>query len=312
MGRRIGFTTAILATLGMAAAGCSASSADDDKLSIVAAFYPMQYVAEQIAGDHASVVNLVKPGVEPHDLELTPEQVAAIADTDLVVYLEGFQPAVDEAVAQHVSGDGKTLDVTSVQPLRDAPEGDEHGDEHGEEHGEDGEGGKDPHVWLDPDRYAAIASAVSDRLAEIDPDHKADYAKRAADLGDRLATLDQEYADGLADCERREIVVSHAAFGYLTEKYDLEQIAISGLSPEQEPSPKRLAEVAKIAKEHGATVIFFETLVSPKVARTLAKEIGAEAKVLDPIEGLNADSDDDYLSVMRANLKALRSALACS
>lgn len=306
MGRRTGFTKAILLTLGMAAAGCSASSADDDKLSIVAAFYPMQYVAEQVAGDHASVVNLVKPGVEPHDLELTPEQVAAIADTDLVVYLKGFQPAVDEAVAQHVSGAGTTLDVTTVQPLRGLPEEDGHGEEESDEHGQD------PHVWLDPDRYAAIASAVSDKLAEIDPDHKADYATRAADLGDRLAALDREYADGLADCERREIVVSHAAFGYLTGRYDLEQVAISGLSPEQEPSPKRLAKVAKVAKDHGATVIFFETLVSPKVARTLAKEIGAEAKVLDPIEGLNADSDDDYLSVMRANLKALRSALGCS
>ena len=311
MRRRIGFTMAAMLTLGMAAAGCSAGGAQSDKLSIVAAFYPMQYVAQQIAGEHAEVINLVKPGVEPHDLELAPDQVAKLADSDLVLYLKGFQPAVDEAVEQHVSDPEKALDVTKVGALLDVPEGDEH--EEGEEAGHaEEETGKDPHLWLDPTRYADVAAAVGAKLGELDPDHQADYTAGAKRFATRLAALDEEYTKGLADCQRREIVVSHAAFGYLTRKYDLEQVAIAGLSPEQEPSPKRLAEVAKIAKEHGATVIFFETLVSPKVAQTLAKEVGAKAKVLDPIEGLNPDSDADYLSVMRTNLTALRSALDCS
>lgn len=301
---------AALALTGLTACGDdNASSASAGKLDVVAAFYPLQFVAERVGGDAVSVTNLVKPGAEPHDLELNPDQVAQLADAKFVVYLKGFQPAVDEAVDQQASG--KALDVTTAVPLIDLAEHAHEGEEGGEEH-EEAAGGKDPHVWLDPTRLATISDAVAKRLGETDPDHAADYTARAATLRSDLEKLDKEYADGLKTCQRREIVTSHSAFGYLADRYKLEQIGITGLTPEDEPSPQRLAAVADEAREHKATTIFFETLVSPKVADTIAKEVGAQTAVLDPLEGLQQGSTDDYFSVMRKNLTTLRTALGCT
>ncbi|MGH3664007.1 MAG: metal ABC transporter substrate-binding protein [Micromonosporaceae bacterium] len=291
----------------VATTGCGADSSQDGQLSLVAAFYPMQQLAEQLSSDQpkraVSVSTLVKPGVEPHDLELKPSQIATLVEADLLIYLKGFQPALDEAVAEHLDEPSRAFDVTTVRPLRDVSASHD---------GPAAHGGKDPHVWLDPDRQAVIANRLADKLGAIDPAHRADYTRQAKRLGAKLERLDQAYQKGLDDCERREIVVSHAAFGYLADKYDLKQIAVTGLSPEQEPTPRRLAEVIDTAREHKATVIFFETLVSPEVAKTLAREVGAQAKVLDPIEGLRPGSDQDYFSLMRTNLDNLRAALDCS
>lgn len=273
--------------------GCS-NSPTDSAFTIVAAFYPLQFLAERVADTDAEVVNLVKPGVEPHDLELTPDQMAKLTEADLVVYLKGFQPAVDEAVAQRLDA-AHTFDVASVRPLLRDPDGK-----------------PDPHLWLDATRYAAVAEAMAGTLDEIRPDPRAGYRKRAKALASELTALDREFTDGLTNCQRRDIVVSHAAYSYLATRYRLEQVAIAGLSPEQEPRPQRLAEVAKFAREHDTTVIFFETLVSPKLAQTLADEVGARATVLDPLEGLNPGSRDDYFSVMRRNLTELRTALDCA
>ncbi|WBB66968.1 metal ABC transporter substrate-binding protein [Micromonospora sp. WMMD812] len=305
-------TTALL-TLGGAAA-CStdgAAGADPQRVDVVAAFYPLQFIAERVGGDAVRVTNLVKPGAEPHDLELNPGQVGDISQAELIVYLKGFQPAVDEAVAQNAND--RAFDVTTVQPLRDAAAGGhEHEGEAEPADHEESTGGKDPHLWLDPTRLATVADQLADRLGKADPDRAADYTARAKALHADLATLDTEFADGLKACERREIVTSHTAFGYLAERYGLEQVGITGLTPETEPSPQRLAEVAGEAREHKATTIFFETLVSPKVAETIAGEVGAKTAVLDPIEGLSADNGGDYLSVMRTNLQTLRTALSCS
>jgi zinc transport system substrate-binding protein len=286
-----------LTTLG----ACSAEKKADGKIDVVAAFYPLQFVAERVGGDAVTVTNLAKPGVEPHDLELEPKQLAGIADADLALYLKGFQPAVDEAVEAEAKD--SAFDVATVQLLNEAPEGEE----------EDEHGGKDPHVWLDPTRLATIADKVAERLAAADKDHADDYKLRAVKLKTDLTALDDEYKKGLQNCARTDIVTSHAAFGYLAKRYNLVQVPISGLSPEAEPSPQRVAEVAAFAKEKGVTTIFFETLVSPKVAQTLATEVGARAEVLDPIEGLRADAapGEDYLSVMRQNLTKLRDALGC-
>ncbi|MCW6005616.1 metal ABC transporter substrate-binding protein [Micromonospora sp. CPCC 205371] len=303
-------SAAALALTGLTACGDDEpSSASAGKLDVVAAFYPLQFVTERVGGDAVSVTNLVKPGAEPHDLELNPDQVAQLTDAKFVVYLKGFQPAVDEAVTQQASG--KALDVTTAVPLLDATADAHEGEEEGE-HAEEETGGKDPHVWLDPTRLATIGDAVAKRLGETDPDRAADYTARAATLRSDLEKLDKEYADGLRTCKLREIVTSHSAFGYLADRYDLEQIGITGLTPEDEPSPQRLAEVADEAREHKATTIFFETLVSPKVAETIAKEVGAQTAVLDPLEGLQPGSTDDYFSVMRKNLGTLRTALGCS
>jgi zinc transport system substrate-binding protein len=306
-------TAATVIVTGLTACGDDGNdtAANADKVGVVAAFYPLQFVAEKVGGDTVAVTNLTKPGAEPHDLELNPDQVAQIADAKLVVYLKGFQPAVDESIEQQAKD--KAFEASSVVPLLDAAadahEGEEAGKE--EEHAEEA-GGKDPHVWLDPTRLATVGDKFAERLGQADPDRAADYTARAATFRSELETLDKEYADGLNACQRREIVTSHSAFGYLADRYDLEQVGITGLTPEDEPSPQRLAAVAEEAKEHGATTIFFETLVSPKVAETIAEEVGAQTAVLDPIEGLQSDNSGDYFSVMRQNLATLKTALGCS
>lgn len=332
--RALAATSAALLALGAAACSDKPTDADPERVEVVAAFYPLQFLAQQIGGDAVTVSNLVKPGAEPHDVELSPSQVGDVAGAELIVYLEGFQPQVDEAVQQNAAD--RAFDVTTVEPLLDAT-ADSHDHDHGQEgegeagheddHGHEDEGGgktpedpdhaveagrTDPHLWLDPTRLATVGDQLADRLAQTDPEHADDYTARATELRGRLEQLDAEFTAGLETCQRREIVVSHTAFGYLTTRYQLEQIGITGLSPEHEPSPQRLAEVIEEAKEHQATTIFFETLVSPKVAETIASQVGAETAVLDPLEGLAADNNGDYFSVMRANLATLQTALDCA
>jgi len=291
---------AVLLTLAVAA-GCagraSASGFSGGKLTVVTAFYPLQFLSERIGGATVTVTNLTKPGAEPHDVELNPRQVAQVADAGLAVYLKGFQPAVDSAVAQEAKG--RSFDVSSVIELLPYTGG------------ESEDGSKDPHVWLDPARFATIAGTLGERLAQADPAHAADYRERAKSLRNQLQDLDRAYAESLTTCARRELVTSHQAFNYLAHRYGLTQIGITGVSPEAEPSPRKLAKVAAQARATGTTTIFFETLVSPKVADTIAREVGARTAVLDPLEGLT-DRNADYLSVMRANLAALTTALGCT
>ncbi|MGB2572335.1 metal ABC transporter substrate-binding protein [Micromonospora citrea] len=310
--RALAAATALLALAGTAACSSDGAGADPQRVDVVAAFYPMQFLAERIGGDAVTVTNLAKPGAEPHDLELNPGQVGQVTEAELIVYLKGFQPAVDEAVDQN-AGD-RAFDVATVQPLLTAAQAGH--DHEGEGEGAAGHaeeaGAPDPHLWLDPTRLATVGDKLAARLGAVDPDRAADYTARATALRGELEKLDAEFTAGLKTCQRREIVVSHTAFGYLTERYRLEQVGISGLSPENEPSPQRLAEVAEEAREHKATTVFFETLVSPKVAETIATEVGAKTAVLDPLEGLSSDNGGDYLSVMRTNLQTLRTALSCS
>lgn len=300
----LGLLAPLVLALGATTACDSATANDSGKLDVVAAFYPLQYVSQQVGGDRVTVRNLVKPGAEPHDLELNPQQVAQITDADLAVYLGGFQPAVDEAVADHAKD--SSLDAAKVQPLSDGFVPLEEGELHEDEKG------KDPHIWLDPTRLAAVADAVAKRLGTVDSEHAAEYTANARALRTKLDALDTEYKTGLANCQQKTIVVSHNAFGYLATRYGLTQLAITGLTPEEEPSAARLAEVTKFARANNVKTIFFETLVSPKIARTLADEVGAKSEVLDPIEGLEEGSKDDYVSVMRSNLSTLRGALACT
>lgn len=280
--------------LGLAACGgsSSAGSGEGGPVQVAASFYPLQWVTAQVAGEHAEVSSLTPPGAEPHDLELGPRQVATIGEADLVVYLDGFQPAVDEAVAQE-AGDS-ALDVTDPADLVETG------------------GTVDPHFWLDPTRLADVADAVGQRLGEVDPAHAAAFTDRAAEVRAELEALDAELAEGLAGCAGTDLVTSHTAFGYLAARYDMEQVGITGLSPESEPSPKALAEVADFVADNDVRTIYSETLVSPEVARTLARETGVQTAVLDPLEGLSSESSgEDYLSVMRANLAVLQDGQAC-
>jgi zinc transport system substrate-binding protein len=308
MMRRLLATTAA-ALLTVAGAGCGEQAsgfAGDGRLDVVTAFYPLQFLAERVGADAVAVTQLTKPGAEPHDVELNPRQVADISDAGLVVHLKGFQPAVDEAVEQQAAD--RSLDVSSAVELLPAAEDDA---EHAADEPEHAEGSTDPHVWLDPVRYAAIADKLAERLGQADPDRAADYTERARKLHDELTALDAEYAAALGTCDRRELVTSHTAFRYLADRYRLTEVGITGISPESEPSPQRLAHVAEEAKATGTTTIFFETLVSPKVAETIAREVGAQTAVLDPLEGLT-EPGADYFSVMRSNLTALTKALGCT
>ncbi|MFE3942233.1 metal ABC transporter substrate-binding protein [Streptomyces sp. NPDC059118] len=299
------------AVLGLTAlTACSSSDAADhkngDKLDVVASFYPMQFLAEQIGGAHVSVTTLTKPGVEPHDLELSPRQTGGLADADFILYLKGIQPAVDDAIGQ--SGAKHVVDAAKLTALED--HGTETGaDEHGHEH-HDGEAGADPHIWLDPVKYAEVAKGVGKAMEKADPDHAADYRKNTDALVTKLDGLNTAYANGLKNTATKTFITTHSAFGYLAERYGLTQEGIAGVDPEAEPSPARLNEIHTIAEKNKATTVFFETLASDRTAKTVAKDTGLKTGVLDPLEGITDKSKGtDYIEVMRSNLAALEKAL---
>jgi zinc transport system substrate-binding protein len=260
---------------------------------VVASFYPLAYVAERIAGDRAEVMNLTPPGAEAHDIELTSSQVIELSEADLVLYLRGgFQPAVEDLAAD--VGDA-AVDVSEGQETLPATE--------------EEEGAFDPHIWLDPTRLARISELVFERLAEADPTNADAYRADNDALIEDLENLDRDFEEALANCASRDIVTSHEAFGYLAARYDLAQIGIAGLDPEAEPSPQRIAEVTDFVSRHDVTTIFFETLVSPEVAETIATETGASTAMLNPLE--SPPDRGDYLTSMRANLETLEDALGC-
>lgn len=293
--------------------GCGSGGADEGegRLHVVAAFYPLAYVAEQVGGDHAEVANLTPPGTEAHHLELTPQDVAALTEADLVLYLEGFQPAVDEALAQ--ASETTAMDVgkhANLRPLVAPPP--VSGDAAPSDHTEGGSA-TDPHFWLDPLRYGAVVDAISSRLADLDPEHADAYRNDAARLNRELRRLHDEFSAALDSCRHTDLVTSHSAFGYLAERYGFTEIPVAGVSPDSEPAPGRQADVAELVRERGITTIYYDTLSSPDVARALAADGGAEVAALDPLEGIGERSaGNDYLSVMRANLEVLRKGQGCT
>ncbi|HET7821719.1 MAG TPA: metal ABC transporter substrate-binding protein [Ornithinibacter sp.] len=270
--------------------GCaSADAGDDGRMPVTAAFYPLQFAAERVGGEHVRVTSLTKPGVEPHDLELTPRAVGQLAHAKAVVYLAGFQPAVDQAVRTQAKD--AAVDVTPAARLE----------------------GKDPHFWLDPTRLADVATALGDDFARRDPANAADYRANAAALVADLEGLDAEFRAGLAQCRTRELVTGHAAFGYLAERYDLHQEGVAGVSPDIEPDAATLRDLSAHVRDAGVTTVYSESLVSPALAETVAREAGVRVAVLDPLEGItDASRGHDYLEVMRANLATLRAGQECS
>ena len=277
--------------VGLLVTGCGAASntGAKGKKTVVAAFYPLAFAAKQVGGPSVDVENLTPPGAEPHDVELTPGDVARIQTADVVLYLShGFQPAVEQAVD---GAKGKRIDVLAGMPLRRGV-----GDEAGK---------TDPHIWLDPILFARVVKRIGSALGR---------SSKADALAARVLALDPVYRKGLARCTRRDFVTSHAAFGYLASRYHLHQIAITGIDPESEPSPRHLQDLIELVRRDHITTVFFERLVSPKLAETVARDAGAKAAVLDPIEGLTPSEQAhgaDYLSVMRQNLRQLRRALGC-
>lgn len=288
----------IVAALALSACGSAGVTADGTvggKLAIVASFYPLQYATQQVGGDFVAVASLTKPGAEPHDIELTPRDVASVSKASLVVYEKGLQGAVDKAVESQGGDRGLDVAPSANLDLRLAS------------------GTTDPHFWLDPQRYSEVAKVIAERLARVEPAHRADFDKNAKAFEDKLAALSEEFTTGLASCQRKDIVTSHSAFGYLAKRFGMRQIAINGLSPGAEPKAGVLATVTAYAKAHGVTTIYAETLASPAIAQTVAKETGAAMATLDPLEGLTDKSrGTDYFEVMRSNLKALQAGQGCT
>ncbi|WP_203338131.1 metal ABC transporter substrate-binding protein [Nocardioides limicola] len=371
--KRLPFRLSALAALPLIAASCatvdgspgSDALVDDETPVAVAAFYPLYYVTDRIAGPEFDVVNLTAPGYEAHDLELSIRDTATLADAAVVVHLSGFQPAVDTGIANVVDG-AVVIDAADVVDLREVDEDDDHGhededehghdedehghededghdedehghdededghdeDEHGHDEDEDGHdedehghdedddhghdhGDEDPHFWLDPLRLADLGDAVAGAFAEASPEHADDFATRAAELRSDLEEIDAAYTTGLANCAIDTVVVSHNAFGYLT-KYGLHFEPIAGLSPGAEPTPADLQRLQQVIRDEGVTTVFAETLINPRIAESLANDMGIETGVLDPIEGLTDESsEEDYLSLMRTNLAALTEAGGC-
>jgi zinc transport system substrate-binding protein len=275
--------------------GCGALADTGTGVEVAAGFYPLQYVAERVAGDHAEVEVLTQPGSEPHDATLSVRETALVAEADVLVVSGGVQPAVDDAVSTSAEGDAVVdtsspdFETTNLPAIRT----------------------DDPHFWLDPLLMADLGDEVADALVDADPDRADAYRANAADLRSDLQRLDHAYEEGLADCERSTVVVSHDAFGYL-DRYGLEFAPIAGLSPGAEPTPADLSRLQDLIRAEGVTTVFSERLVSPRVSETLADDLGIGTAVLDPVEGLSEETrGEDYLSLMRANLAALRAANGC-
>lgn len=271
----------------LAVSACGSGGSDDGRVQVVASFFPLADAAQQVGGPDVEVQNLTGPGVEPHDLEVTTDQVDAIEDADLVVLMgQGFQPAVEGAAERRDGGTIAVLDELEVT-------------------------GADPHVWLDPVRMRDVVADVAAALTDVvPPGQRAGIRRRAAAFDAVLAALDGRYRTGLAGCRSRTIVTAHAAFGWLARRYDLTDESIAGLSPDQEPDPRRLAELADLVRRAGVEVVFTEVLVSPKLADTLAREAGVRTDVLDPLESRPAGGGG-YVAGMDRNLTKLRSALGC-
>lgn len=298
-----------VAFLAAVAAACGQASTPPDKPLVVATFYPLYEFARQVAGDRAEVVSLVPGGVEPHDWEPSPADVVRVQKARLFVYNgAGFEPWVDRLLPG-LSGTGRVVvNATEGLPLiaADLPRH--------EPEPHQGEARADPHVWLDPVLARAQVERFRAALETIDPGGAAHFAENARRFSARLAALDAAFERGLRHCARRDVVVSHAAFNYLARRYRLTVVPVMGLAPESEPSPAQMAAIVRFARRQKVQYIFFETLVNPKLAETLAREVGARTLILNPVEGLTREEEaagKNYVALMEENLRNLRIGLDC-
>ncbi|WPP39608.1 metal ABC transporter substrate-binding protein [Paenibacillus hunanensis] len=328
---------AALLSLGVMLAGCGNSGSNGaasnstagsetsgtSKLHIITSFYPMEEFTSKVAGDLADVEVLIPPGTEPHDWEPTPQDIAKMTEANMIVYNgAGMEGWIDQ-VKDSLGSNGPVLVEASkgVQILEGTEEEDhEHEGEAGDhseeaaDHSEEGHdhGGFDPHVWLSPKQAQTEVKNIEAALVQLDPTHADQYKQNADAYIKELAQLDNDYKTGLSSAKRKDFITQHAAFAYMARDYGLTQVPISGLSPEQEPTAAQMAKVVDFAKQHNVKTIFFETLVSPKIAETIANEVGAKTAVLNPLEGLTDDqvkAGENYITVMRENLKGLEQAL---
>jgi zinc transport system substrate-binding protein len=294
---------AVLAGLFLAAAryGRPAEITTENKLQVAASFYPLYFFSRQIGGDKADILNITPSGAEPHDYEPTSRDMARMENSRLIIINGSGLEAWGNDIRQNVDF-RRTLVVAAGEGLADR---------------QLNEGGKtaiDPHVWLSPVLAEKMVDQILRGFEQADPGNKDYYQTNADVLKSKITDLDAAYKQGLVNCVRKNIVTSHAAFGYLAAAYNLNQVAIAGLSPDAEPSPRQMADIVKFTKDNHVTYIFFESLTSPKLSETIAREAGVKTLVLDPIEGLNAQDivqGRDYFTQMRSNLANLQLALQC-
>jgi zinc transport system substrate-binding protein len=324
-------SSALLALAALLVTACEqAPPPPATKPLVVATFYPLYEFSRAVVGDRMEVIALVPPGVEPHDWDPAPQDIAQLQRARVLVFNGGgLEPWVDR-LASDLTDTVAVNTTEHIELQAPPPGGHTHDHGHGRKHdhahdrekhahGHTGAAEKenhelDPHVWLDPVLAQAQVEAIRAGLTEADPAGAEAYAQNAKAYTERLAALHREFEDGLRQCERRDIVVTHAAFGYLARRYGLRQVPVLGLTPEAEPSPADLARIVRFARQQKVQYIFFETLASPRLAETLAREIGAQTLVLDPVEGLTKDeaaAGKSYLTVMEDNLQNLRTALGC-
>lgn len=278
------------------------SGSSSKKISVVASFYPLYFFASQIAGDKATVYNVTPSAAEPHDYEPTTQDIATIEDSQLLILNGGKLEAWGDSIKNTLQGT-KTAVIVVGENLANR------------NMMENNVGIPDPHVWLDPPLAKAEAFAIAQELEKIDPTDAAVFETNMAVLNSKLDALDQEYRSGLSNCQKKDIITAHAAFGYVAADYGLNQVSISGLSPDEEPSPAKLADITDFAKKNSVKYIFFESLVSPKLAQTIANEVGVQTMVLNPIEGLTdqeSSAGKTYLTEMASNLAHLKIALQCT
>ncbi|MGH7246160.1 MAG: metal ABC transporter substrate-binding protein [Candidatus Levyibacteriota bacterium] len=272
------------------------------KLQVAASFYPMYFFGSQIGGDKVSVFNITPASAEPHDYEPTTQDVARINNSKMLILNGGKLEAWGDKIKDQLKGTD-VLIVTAGEGLADR------------EINEDGQNIQDPHVWQNPILAKKEAAVVEKGFEKIDPKDETYFQANLQKLNTELDTLNSEYKNGLVSCKLKDFVTSHAAFGYMAQQYGINQVAISGVSPDEEPSSQKLADIANLVKKESIKVVFFESLVSPKLSDTIATETGAKALVLDPLEGIPqkaADTGANYFSIMRQNLSNLQEALQCS
>ncbi len=276
------------------------SSVNDSKIQVTTSFYPLWFFAREIGEDKVNVQNITPAGAEPHEYEPTTQDLARIEKSQLLI-LNGAVETWGDKIKNNLQSKNVKIIVAGEGLFTEQLE-------------EEGKVGIDPHIWLSPLLAKKESEKISQTLQEIDSANTPFYQQNQKTLTDKFDQLDQSYRTGLSNCQSKDIITSHAAFNYLAKTYGLNQVPIAGLSTEEEPSTKQLAEVADFAKNHGVKYIFFESLVSPKLAETLAKEVGAQTLVLDPIEGLSKDDINarkNYFTVMQQNLNNLKIALNC-
>jgi zinc transport system substrate-binding protein len=311
------FAAVLVLAAAMALAGCTSSSPQHDggRVRVVASFYPIYDFAKNVGGDRVEVTTLIPSGIEPHEFEPTASDIRALSEADVFVYNgAGMEPWADRIV-QSVGKDDLVVADTSEGIALLESDGDEHHEGHeGAEEGHGHEGGFDPHIWLSPDLAKIQVNNIRDALIKADPDGKAEYEKNAASYNSRLDALDSEIKVVMAGCMKKDMLVTHATLGYFCKRYGCEQIAITGVDPEAEPTPADLAAIIDQAKERNVSAVFFESMIDPRSAQTISSEINGSVFAFNSVHGRTpeeAAAGDDYISLMEGNLANIKIGLGC-